>query len=429
MSTWWWRPVLALMVLPVQPQLRVDALRVEYLTNPMGIDVARPRFSWKLLSTVRNTVQTAYQLQVGISREDLGRRPGSLWDSGRIGSDNSVFVDYAGPALASHTRYSWRVRVWDANGHVSDWSPAAWWETGLLKSEDWTAQWIGPAASPGDSLPSPSPLLRRAFQVKGVVRSARVYATSLGVYELELNGQRIGDQLFTPGWTSYRRRLQYQTYDVTALLRSGSNVIGATLGDGWYRGYLGFFGQRNNYGRQLALRLQLDIQYQNGRSERVTSDERWKTATGPILSSDIYGGESYDARRERAGWSTAAFADTGWAPVVTLQPATGTLVATVSPPVRRVRELSPISIRTLPSGETVFDMGQNFTGWARLAVRGPSGTAVTLRYAEVLDRSGSLYTANLRNASQTDHYTLKGGAVERYEPHFTFHGFRFVAVA
>ena len=404
--------VLAPSPAPSQLPLDVRGLRVEYLTNPVGIDAARPRLSWRLASTEANLTRG----------EDL------LWDSGKVVSDASVFVDYGGPTMVSRTRYYWRVRVWDSGRRASSWSPGAYWETGLLHSEDWTAQWIGPRPSALDSLPSPSPLLRRVFRVTGLVRSARLYVTSHGLYELHLNGQRVGDQLFTPGWTSYRRRLQYQTYDVTSLLRPGENAVAAMLADGWYRGYLGFFGQRNLYGRQLALRVQLEIRYPDGRTERVTSDADWKTTPGPVLASDIYRGETYDARRELLGWTAARYDARAWAPVALLDPTPATLVAPVAPPVRRVRELRPVAIRHAPSGEAVFDLGQNFTGWARLLVRGSAGTTVTLRYAEVLDRDGNLYTGNLRGASQTDRYTLKGEGNEVYEPHFTFHGFRYVAV-
>ncbi len=412
-----------------QSPVAVTGLRVEYGTNPLGIDVPRPRLSWKIVSTGRNTMQAAYQVQVARAAADLGRGRSGLWDSGRRRSDASVFVDYDGPPLEARARYYWRVRVWTASGRTSGWSQPAFWEMGFLRGDDWSAQWIGPPASDADSAPEPAPLLRRAFRIGGPVRSARVYVTSLGLYELHLNGQRVGDELFTPGWTSYHHRLQYQTYDVAALLRPGVNVIGAMLGDGWYRGYLGFYGRRNLYGRRLALRAQLEIVYQDGRTDRVVSDPEWQTATGPVLMSDIYGGETYDARRERAGWSTAGFDASDWSPVRVLEPASAMLIAPVAPPVRRVRELRPVSIGVAPSGETVFDLGQNFTGWARLRVRGPAGATVTLRYAEVLDGDGDLYTRNLRNASQTDRYTLKGDGLEHYEPRFTFHGFRYVAVA
>ena len=419
-------PILAPVTLLAQ--LTVTGLRVEYLTNPLGIDVVQPRLSWRIASARRNTMQAAYQIQVAGSETSLAGRANLLWDSGKVISDTSVFVEYRGPAAVSRTRYYWRVRVWDTNGSASPWSAAAFWETGLLQPADWTAQWIGPPPTAADSLPSPSPLLRRPFRVPDRVRSARLYVTSLGLYEVYLNGQRVGDELFTPGWTSYRRRLQYQTYDVTQLVRPGANVVGAMLGDGWYRGQLGFFGQRNLYGRRLGLRAQLEIRYESGRAERIVSDTGWKTTTGPVLTSDIYGGETYDARRELSGWASAPFDDHGWVPIALVDPPPAALVASLSPPVRRVRELRPVSIRRAPSGEMLFDLGQNFTGWARLNVSGSPGTTVTLRFGEVLDRAGNLYTANLRAAAQTDRYTLSGKSREVYEPHFTFHGFRYVAV-
>lgn len=402
-------------------RLGVSGLRVEYFTSPMGIDAPRPRLSWRITSTERDTEQGAYQVQV--SRGDH-----LLWDSGRRSSDASVFVPYQGPPLESRTRYVWRVRVWDTQGRASPWSGNGSWETGLLQPSDWTAEWISTAPSPTDSVSGPSPLLRRAFHVSGAVASARLYATSLGLYEAYLNGQRVGDRLFAPGWTSYHRRLQYQTYDVTTLLSPGDNAIGVVLGDGWYRGNLGFSGRRNVYGKRLGSRLQLEIRYRDGRTERVVSDAQWKATAGPIMASDIYGGETYDARQERSGWAAVPFDDRDWARVVLLDPPTAKLVAAESPPVRRVAEFRPIAIRRAPSSETVFDLGQNFTGWARLKVRGPAGTVVTMRFAEVLDRDGNLYTANLRRAGQTDRYTLRGGNEEVYEPHFTFHGFRYVGV-
>ena len=235
-----------------QGPLEVNGLRVEYLTNPVGIDAAPPRLSWRLESTTRNTVQAAYQLQVATSEADLGRGTDLLWDSGKVSSDASLYVDYRGPALVSRTRYYWRVRVWDARGRASPWSAIAYWETGLLRPDDWTAKWIGSAPSAADSLPSPSPLLRRAFRVASAVAAARLYVTSLGLYELQLNGRRVGDQLFTPGWTSYHRRLQYQTYDVTALLRPGENAIGAMLG-GWLGRVLWLYRQGEAAGFIMAV--------------------------------------------------------------------------------------------------------------------------------------------------------------------------------
>ena len=399
----------------------VTGLRCEYKVDPLGIDVAQPRLSWQLQSAERGAVQAAYQVQVA-------RDGKTLWDTGRVASDRSVHVPYVGPALESSRRYTWRVRAWDGGGRASGWSAPASWETGLLKPEDWKARWIESAANDDPKTSPPSPMLRGAFAVKGAVRSARAYVTSLGLYELEINGQRVGDQLMTPGWTSYRHRLQYQTYDVTRLLRSGANAIGATLGDGWYRGYLAWGDKRGLYGERLALLCQLRIEHEDGRVETIVTDGSWKSATGPIRASDIYMGETYDARLERPGWSATGYDDKDWVPVRVVEPEKRALIAPAGPPVRKIEEVRPVKILKTPAGETVFDMGQNMVGHVRLKVRGPAGTTVTLRHAEVLDKAGNFYTANLRAAKQQVTYVLRGGADEVYEPHFTFQGFRYVAV-
>jgi alpha-L-rhamnosidase len=400
----------------------VTSLRCEYKVDPIGIDVAQPRLSWQLRSNARGVVQSAYQVQV--TRD--GR---TLWDTGRVASDRSVHVPYGGPALESSRRYAWRIRVWDGGGKASAWSAPAFWETGLLSPGDWKARWIESAQDEGAKASQPAPMLRGTFAVKGRVKAARAYVTSLGLYELEINGKRVGDQLLTPGWTSYKRRLQYQTYDVASHLRPGANAIGATLGDGWYRGFLAWRDRRAVYGDRLALLCQLRIEDEGGRVETVGTDGTWKSATGPIRSSDIYNGETYDARLERPGWSAAGYEDKDWAPVHVADPAPRALVAPAGPPVRKIEEIRPVKILKAPSGETIVDMGQNMVGHVRLKVRGPAGTTVTLRHAEVLDKAGNFYTANLRAAKQQVTYILKGGGDEVYEPHFTFQGFRYVAVA
>ncbi len=399
----------------------VANLRCEYKVDPLGIDVAQPRLSWQLRSEARGAAQSAYQVEV--TRD--GKK---VWDTGKVVSDRSVHVPYGGPELESSRRYTWRVRVWDGAGQASAWSPIASWEMGLLAPGDWKARWIESAKDEGAKASQPAPMLRGTFVVKGKVRSARAYVTSLGLYELEINGRRVGDQLLTPGWTSYNKRLQYQTYDVTAHLRAGENAIGAMLGDGWYRGFLAWKDRRAVYGDRLALLCQLRIEYEGGRVETVGTDGTWKSATGPILASDIYNGETYDARLERPGWSAPGYDDKDWASVKVALPAARPLVAPAGPPVRRIEEVKPVGILKTPAGETVFDMGQNMVGYVRLKVRGAAGTTLTLRHFEVLDKAGNVYTANLRVAKQQVTYTLKGGAVEVYEPHFTFQGFRYVAV-
>ncbi len=416
--------------------LHLTALTCEYFTNPLGIDVRQPRLGWQLISDARDVRQSAYQVLVArdaatlAAPTKLGQADtGDLWDSGRIESAQSHHVAYAGVALTSGQRCHWKVRVWDAAGQPSAWSEPAWWELGLLSPADWQAQWIAPGYEEDLSDSTPSPLLRGTFTVNGVIKSARAYATAHGLYALELNGQPVGDALFTPGWTSYHHRLQYQTFDVTSQLQPGANALGATLADGWWRGYLNWQKARQHYGQTVALLAQIVITYEDGRVQVVGTGGDWQSATGPIRKADIYNGETYDARLERPGWSTVGYAAAGWSGVKVEDVGYATLVAPNGPPVRRVETITPIALLTTPAGETVVDMGQNMVGWVRLRVSGPSGTTVTLRFAEVLDQAGNLYVTNLRGAEATDRYTLKGGGDEVFEPHFTFHGFRYVDVS
>jgi alpha-L-rhamnosidase len=407
----------------------VASLRTEYRENPLGIHARQPRLSWKLESQRRGVSQTAYELRVAASERDLRSGRGLVWSTGRVSSYQSVLVPYAGPALASRARYYWQVRVWDEKSSPTPWSAPAYWEMGLLQPSDWKASWIEPGLPEDVTRTGPAPMLRRQFELRGRVARARAYVTSRGLYELHLNGHRVGDELFTPGWTSYNKRLQYQVYDVTPLLSAGANAVGAVLGNGWYRGELmGFAGRRNVYGQKLALLLQLDVTYADGTRETIGSDGSWKAATGPILMSEIYHGETYDARLEQPGWTRAGFDDAAWTAVSAVDHPKDTLVASVAPPVKRIEELRPVKILRTPAGDTVLDLGQNMVGWPRLHVQGAAGTTVTLRYAEVLDKAGNFYTENLRDAKQTVRYTLSGQGAESFEPHFTFFGGRYVAV-
>jgi alpha-L-rhamnosidase len=409
--------------------LRVVGLRTEYKENPLGIDARKPRLSWRIEAQGRGVVQSAYEIRVARSERDLRSRGGRVWESGRVASDESIHRTYGGPALESGGRYHWQVRVWDGGGKASAWSAPVWWEMGLLSPSDWKASWIEPGLPEDVTKSGPVPMLRREFRLGGVPARARAYVTGHGLYEMHLNGRRVGDQLFTPGWTSYNKRLQYQTHDVTALLKAGANAVGVQLGNGWYRGNLpGGVDRRNVYGDRVALLLQLEIAYEDGRREVIGTDEGWKAATGPILMSEIYHGETYDTRLEKPGWTAAGFDDRGWSAVQVVGHRKDHLVAPAGPPVRRIQELKPVKIRKTPAGDTVADIGQNMVGWVRLKVQGPAGTTVTLRHAEVLDKEGNFYTENLRAAKATARYTLKGGGPETFEPHFTFFGFRYVAV-
>jgi len=293
------------------PKTAVSNLTCEYQINPLGIDVLQPRLSWQMQSDQRGAHQTAYQIFVASSDASLDSDQNYLWDSGKVETDQSTQVVYHGPNLVSGQRVHWKVRVWNEVGKIVE-SATAWWEMGLLEITDWLTDWITPDWDEDINQQHPSPLLRRRFNAENDLVSARIYATSLGLYELRLNGQRVGDAVLTPGWTSYHHRLQYQTYDVTSLLNVGDNVLGAILGDGWYRGHMGFTGDRNLYGDRLALLLQLQLTYADGQVEVIGSDGQWRAANGPIQMSDIYMGETYDAQQEKPGWDNAGYDDSDW---------------------------------------------------------------------------------------------------------------------
>ncbi len=575
-------------------------LQSEGMTEPLGIDITHPRLSWQLQDSRRGARQTAYEVRVAASAEALSQDHADVWDSGKVGSDQSVNVPYGGPSPESRRRYYWQVRVWDAQGQPSPYSAATWWEMGLLSSQDWKARWItrdmplergdyesapkwiwadngnaltnatpgkhdfrfhfdlkgkpraatlfitakdnvaawvngrqvvlespmgnfGRARDPwgyfrvipvgkllgaganslaaeaivqedhehppqagfiamlrvemadgkierfisgpewkagpeqtGDawvgqkfddsSWPSavviaevgqaplgtpwpaqPVNLLRKNFSLARTVRSARIYSTALGTYQLYLNGQRVGNDILAPGWTDYRKRIVYQVYDVTSQVRSGANAIGAILGGGWYADGLGWLQTRYNFGPPpVRLLVQLEVEYSDGTRDSVVSDETWKATQSPILASEIYNGENYDARLEQKGWDQPSFSDGRWGAVVAAAVPAAPLVAQDFQPIRINETLKPKTVTNPRPGVFVFDLGQNMVGWARLHVAGKAGARVQIRFGEVLKPNGELYTENLRTAEATDSYILRGKGPESYEPHFTFHGFRYV---
>lgn len=568
----------------MQPQ----NLRCEYLVNPIGIDSAKPRLFWTVASRRRGDLQTAYQILVASSADKLNADQGDLWDSGMVRSDESTHITYNGKPLASRQRAWWKVRVWNRDGQVSEYSKPAFWEMGLSRRDDWQAKWIGlpdtqgvemsnavrwiwvkdPAASDpvvgvrffrtslslpagrkvreaqalvladnlfelyingrrviagsgwqnyhvadlteqlvtgenavaivvnntdgpgglaaqvqvtfedGTSLllvtderwkasaqqfpgweqrgadvsgwnapevlgapgiqpwgkparyvpPGPAPLLRREFLAPAKLRRARIYASAKGLYKLFVNGRPVSKDVFRPGWTDYRKRIQYQSYDVTDLIRPGSsNALGVILGDGWYCGHIAWAGRRN-YGPMARALIQLEMETEDGRVQRVVSDGTWRVTQGPILFSDLLMGEHYDARKEIPGWSLPGIDESRWGRPEVEPLGEVPLVAQRGPSVVQVATLKPLSVTEKPGNTFVFDLGQNMVGWARLKVRGPAGTTVRLRFAEMLNPDGTIYTTNLRSARATDYYTLRGRGTEVYEPSFTFHGFRYVEV-
>ncbi len=402
--------------------------RTEYRINPMGIDGRQPRFSWQTQCRRPGIYQIAYQITAASSPELLEREKPDLWDSGRVESDQSLLVPYAGKPLTSRQRVYWRVVVWDDSGEFRI-SETAWFETGLLEESDWQAEWIGGTLMGGAYTPVPAPYLRHDFELATDVQSARLYITALGFFECSINGHVVGDDIFAPGWTDYNQRIQYQVYDVTELLQSGANAIGAILGDGWAVGKVGMV-SRQQYERQPQLLAQLEVTLSDGSTTFICSDGSWKHQYGPLLDNDMQGGEAYDARLEFPGWAQTGFDESRWLPVKVFDAKEAALVAHNGPQVKRIQELSPIGEPRvdgdLVSRQYIFDMGQNMVGRVRLKGSAPAGTTVTLRFAEVLDDEGDLYTDNLRDIRVKDYYTFKGEGEEIWEPKFTFHGFRYV---
>ncbi|MEM7116012.1 MAG: family 78 glycoside hydrolase catalytic domain [Chloroflexota bacterium] len=401
------------------------------MTNPVGLDVLRPRLSWELRGGMqveqRNAKQTSFRLIVADSLEILNTNKGNVWDSRRVTTGQSTQRIFDGQSLKSRQRYFWKVMVWDEKDSRTGWSEPAFWEMGLLDAWDWDAQWIGVGEQETDAAIEMPPVehYQTRFMVDEGVASARLYATALGTYELQLDGERVGADYFTPGWTNYHKRVQYQTYDVTAQMTAGEHVLEGLVADGWYRGYLMTFKgktSRERYGERLALKVQLEIRYENGRSQTITTHPKsWQASlAGPIRYADHYIGEYYDARQETiSDWQTPEI----------IPPTQAKLVAQIGAPVRKMHEIEPIAILTSPKGETIVDFGQNMVGWVRLRVRGEAGTAVSLHHAEILDQDGSFYTENLRAAKQMVTYVCKGAPEDEiYEPGFTFQGFRYVLV-
>ncbi|MFD8307341.1 family 78 glycoside hydrolase catalytic domain [Streptomyces sp. NPDC059690] len=401
--------------------MRVTAPVLEHHRELVGIGESRPRLSWRTETAVPDWAQRAYRVEITDADGTV------LSDTGRVEGADSVLVDWPGPELGSRNRVGVRVQVWGEGAEASDWSPLTRAETGLLDRTDWTARPVTPDRDASDG-PLPVALLRRSFSLDKAVTSARLYITAYGVYEAEINGSRVGDHVLAPGWTSYHHRLRYQTFDVTTLLREGDNAIGALLGEGWYTGRLGFGGGRRNlYGDRRALLAQLEVTHPDGTVTTIVTDETWRATTGPVLRSEIYDGEAYDARLARPGWSEPGHDLADWTSVTRLPLPEAELVAPTGPPVRRTQTVAPVDVITTASGRTVLDFGQNLVGRLRFRLSGPAGHTVTVRHAEVLEH-GELGVRPLRQAAATDTYTLAGTGVQTYEPRFTFHGFRYAEV-
>lgn len=398
----------------------VDAPRIEHHREPLGIGERMPRLSWRVSAAPSGWRQRAYRIEL----EQHGATA-----THEVDSADQVLVAWPGEPLRSRERVTVRVAVRGEDGAWSEASAPTVLEAGLLEPSDWVARPVGSLRNENPhSEERRASLVRRGFEVRDGLVRARLYATAHGVYEAELNGARVGDDALSPGWTVYGQRLRYYTYDVTDLVTPGPNAIGAWLGDGWYRGRLGWRGGfRNLYGYDQSFLGQLELTYADGTCEVIATDWSWASAPSPIIASGLYDGEDYDAREELPGWSTADYDDSGWEGVQERHRDPATLVAPTAPPVRATQEVRPVEVLTGPSGSRILDFGQNLVGRVRIRVSGEAGTTVSLRTAEVM-QDGEIYTRPLRGARSTDNYTLAGREVEEWEPRFTFHGFRYVEV-
>lgn len=404
--------------LTAQAQLSISNLFTEGLINPIGVDNPIPQLSWTIKSAQRNVLQTAFELKVFDNTQSK-----TVWNTGKVNSSQSINVKYTGSPVKSGHRYNWQVRVWDNQGNVSPWSELAFWQTSLLEKADWKASWI----EVDNNIGTNSPYFRKKFQAKKKIISATLYVTAHGIYEAFINGERVGDAYLTPGWTSYKKRLQYQAYDVTKLLKPGTNAVGAMLGNGWYKGTINWEPRENIYGDRLGLLCQLSIRYVDGSEEVVCTDNSWKTSTGSIVYAEIYNGETIDANKDKNGWTLPAYDDEKWSNVKVAAYGFDNLIATSNQPIKKHEVLTPKKIITTPKGETVIDFGQNMVGWEKITFKGKKGDTVRIYHAEVLDKQGNFYTANLRSAKATSTYILSGNE-DVFEPHFTFYGFRYIKV-
>ncbi|MCX2678621.1 family 78 glycoside hydrolase catalytic domain [Galbibacter sp. EGI 63066] len=416
--------IIALFCAPVFSQIKIDRLLCENRVNPMGIDKIQPKFTWILTSEEKNKTQSAYQIQVSNTADDFD--DGLVWDSEKVNSDRSVHVQYTGSVLKSLEKYYWRVRVWDEKGKASQWSPPEFWQMGMLNQTDWKADWIS-VGYQEDSLRQ-SPALRNEFEIKKQVKSAYAVITSRGMYQAFLNGEKIGKDYLTPGWTSYNKRLQYQIYDITAMIKQGENAVGALLGSGWYRSVLGWGDNEDIYGSELALLMQIQIEYSDGTKEIIGTDKNWKSTKSAIQSSEIYNGETIDARKALDKWSETGYKDTSWTSVKVQNYGYGDLIATYNEPVRKHEVIVPLNMITTPEGDIVIDFGQNLVGFVEVEIEGKAGDSIIIDHAEVLDKAGNFYTENLRAADQQNIYVLSGKGKEHFEPHFTWQGFRYIRI-
>ncbi|MBS1727438.1 MAG: family 78 glycoside hydrolase catalytic domain [Armatimonadetes bacterium] len=422
---------------PSNSALNLANLRCEYLAHPLAVETTSPRLSWITETSTSNWRQSAYQILVASTADLLKGDKGDLWDTGKVASDASTQIAYAGHALSSRQPCFWKVRVWDKDGNASGWSKPQEWEMGLLHNEDWGAsEWIG---IPGEPKVNPAPYLRKEFTVSGRIKRARLTVCGLAYADMSLNGKLVGDTERDPGYTNFDKRVLYVVHDVTAALHSGKNCLGAVLGTGWYdvHDLATWRFEKAPWRDRPKLRAVLRIEYADGKAEDVVTDETWRATTGPILFDGIYTGEVYDASKELTGWDKAGFDDSAWGKASEMAVPKGELHALPCPPVRITQTLKPKTISEPQPGVYVLDYGQNLTGHVRIHGKFDAGQKVTMRYSERIDAKGMIHRdeidvymdkATPPQPFQTDVYIAKGKGTEQWEQRFSYSGFQYVEV-
>lgn len=426
--------------------IAINNLHCNNLSNPLGVEAQHPTLSWKLSSANRNVMQSAYRILVADNLASLQKNMGNVWDSKKVLSDASIQIAYEGKALGPTKTYWWKVMVWDNNNNASPWSTAAQWQMGLPNKWDWKdAKWIGYEAMPDSIRRTPVnsewtrtplkdvlPLIRKTITIKQGLQKATVFISGLGHFELSINGKKTGDHFLDAGWTNYDKQALYVTFDVTKQLKAGSNAIGVMLGNGFH------FIPEGRYAKlQLAYGYpkmigRLLLEYADGTSENIITDESWKTAPSPITFSSIFGGEDYDATKEQTGWNTATFNDAKWRNVVVVDGPP--LSSQTSTPLKIFDRFTPIKITEPKPGVWVYDLGQNASGIPAISVKGKRGDKIKLWPSELLDSAGLITTKPIGTPVYFE-YTLKGDAgslkqpaTETWQPQFMYYGFRYVQV-
>lgn len=414
----------------------ITHLSCEYLEDPLGIDTQKPRLHWQLNDSRLGARQTAYEILIGSDSLGLLQNKGIVWNSGKRLSSSQT-TPYAGTALQPFTKYYWLVRVWDKDGKPTRWSPTASFETGMMHGKNWQGAWISDSRDINEKA---APYFRKEFKAKRKIKSARVYISAAGLFELSINGHRIGNQLLDPMYTRFDKRLLYVTHDITSYLTTGDNAIGVLLGNGWYNHQstaVWYFHEAPWRGRP-AFCADIRITYEDGSVETYFTDKSWKTSLSPVIFNSIYTAEHYDARKEQEGWNKTGFDDSKWKGIIYRQAPTANIVAQALRPIRATDTIAAVAVKKFSDTNYVFDLGRNISGVTRLTVNAKAGTVIRLRHSERIYADGKTDMSNIdvhyrpkddSDPFQTDIYTSSGKGEESFQARFNYKGFQYIEVS